>query len=432
MTLTETLYPLFKKHPAISTDSRNIKPNSIFFALKGDNFNGNLFAEQSLNNGAAIAVISDASLKKDERYIVVEDTLKALQELAKYHRQQLKIPVIGITGSNGKTTTKELLKTVLTKKYKTYATQGNLNNHIGVPLTILAITADIEMAIIEMGANHVGEIKELSEIAQPTHGIITNIGKAHLEGFGGYEGVIKAKTELYQYIKQKRGSIFINADNPLLVEHAIGIMQYNYGTKPNSDCIGEVVSSDPFLSVRWYLKNGDDRYQANSQLVGSYNFENVMAAIAVGNYFKVDTASINSAIHSYAPSNNRSQVIKTAKNTIIMDAYNANPSSMKAAITNFASMKASNKVVILGDMMELGEETQKEHQQVLDLLMSFQFPYVILIGSYFKQLSLPNFVLHFTDTSKALEELKKHSVSNSTVMVKGSRKVQLEKLVEVL
>jgi UDP-N-acetylmuramoyl-tripeptide--D-alanyl-D-alanine ligase len=431
MNTIKELYDLFKKYPFISTDSRNIKANSIFFALKGDNFNGNLYAEQSITKGAAIAIIDDITLKKDERYVVVEDTLRALQELASYHRKQLKIPVIGITGTNGKTTTKELTKAVLSKKFKTYATQGNLNNHIGVPLTLLSITKNIEIAVIEMGANHVGEIKELCEIAQPNHGLITNIGKAHLEGFGSYEGVIQAKTELYHYLQEQKGNIFVNADNSLLMEHASITKKYTYGTKNESNCVGEILSSDPFLKVKW-RKSISDAFTINSNLVGSYNFENVMAAIAIGSYFKIEAKLISDAIEEYVPTNNRSQVIKTLQNTLLMDAYNANPSSMKAAISNFASMKVENKVVILGDMMELGNDSEKEHQHVLDLLMSFQFPYVILIGNYFKQLTLPKFVLNFADTQIAMEELKKHSIKNSTILVKGSRKVQLEKLVEVL
>lgn len=432
MNSIETLYQHFLKYPQISTDSRNIKPNSIFFALKGDNFNGNIFAEQSLNSGAAIAVIDDANQKKDERYIVVKDTLKALQELANYHRKQLKIPVIGITGTNGKTTTKELTKIVLSKKYKTLATQGNLNNHIGVPLTILSITNDIEIAVIEMGANHIGEIKELCEIAEPTHGIITNIGKAHLEGFGSFEGVIKAKTELYQYLQYHNLSVFINNDNAILTEHATELAQHKYGTKNNANYIGEIVASDLFLQVKWHLQNSEDKYLVNSKLIGAYNFENVMAAITIGSYFKIAPHLISVAIEEYTPSNNRSQVIKTSHNTLLMDAYNANPSSMKAAITNFYSMKAENKVVILGDMMELGNDSAQEHQQVLDLLMGYQFHYVILIGNHFKKLSLPNFVLSFENIQMASVELKKNPLKNSTILVKGSRKVQLEKLIEVL
>ena len=428
----ETLYQLYLKYPLISTDSRNIKSNSIFFALKGDNFNGNIFAEQALNKGAAIVVIDDVNYKKDERYIVVENTLTALQELAKYHRKQLTITVIGITGTNGKTTTKELIKAVLSKKYKTLATQGNLNNHIGVPLTILSITNDIEIAVIEMGANHIGEIKKLCEIAQPTHGIITNIGKAHLEGFKSFEGVIKAKTELYQYLQSHHHFAFINNDNAILIEHSKQLEQYSYGTKDDSNCIGEIVASDLFLQVKWHLQNSTETYTVNSKLVGSYNFENVMTAIAVGTYFNIEARKICSAIEEYAPSNNRSQVIKTQNNTLLMDAYNANPSSMKAAITNFYSMKDDNKVIILGDMMELGKDSEIEHQQVIDLLLSYQFKSVILIGNNFKQLSLPNFILSFPDTHRAIEEFKLHPIKNSTVLVKGSRKIALEKLVEVL
>jgi UDP-N-acetylmuramoyl-tripeptide--D-alanyl-D-alanine ligase len=432
MKTIESLYHIFKQYPLVSTDSRDIKPSSIFFSLKGEHFNGNLFAEQSLNNGAAIAVIDDSQFKKDERYIVVADTLKALQLLSQYHRKHLNIPVIGITGTNGKTTTKELLKAVLSRKYKTHATQGNLNNHIGVPLTILSLTKEIEMAVVEMGANHIGEIKELCEIARPTHGIITNIGKAHLEGFGSYEGVIRTKTELYQYLQQNKGGIIVNYDNGLLMEYASASLKYTYGTKIESDCIGELLSCDPFLNLKWRLKESAKFNQIQTQLVGRYNFENVMSAIAVGNYFNVDAASINAAVQEYVPTNNRSQVIKTSTNTLLMDAYNANPSSMKAAITNFASMKVNNKVVILGDMMELGNDSEKEHQQVLDLLMSFQFPYVILVGNYFKKLSLPNFVLNYSDTEKAMQVIKNNPVKNSTVLIKGSRKLQLEKLLEVL
>lgn len=432
MSNIETLYKLYIKYPAISTDSRNVKPNSIFFALKGENFNGNVYAEQAIDKGAAIAVIDDNHFKKDERYIVVEDTLKVLQELAQHHRTQLKIPVIGITGTNGKTTTKELINAVLNKKYKTFATQGNFNNHIGVPLTMLSLTHDIEMAVIEMGANHIGEIADLCNIAQPTHGIITNIGIAHLEGFGSFEGIVKTKTELYKYLHQHNGILFVNKNNSLLMEHATALHQYSYGTKNDCNCVGEIISGDPFLQVEWHAQDSDMKCKISTHLVGSYNFENVMSAIAIGSYFKIEPHLINAAIEEYIPSNNRSQVIKTAHNTVLLDAYNANPSSMKAAISNFASMKVENKVIILGEMMELGNYSEKEHQQVLDLLMSYQFPYVILVGNNFGTLSLPNFVLKYADTAQLLNELKKHPIHQSTILIKGSRKVQLEKLLEVL
>jgi UDP-N-acetylmuramoyl-tripeptide--D-alanyl-D-alanine ligase len=335
----EEIYSLFLKHPAICTDSRKAEKYGIFFSLKGDNFNGNAFAEIALENGCKYAFIDEAVYYKDNRYIIVENALNTLQELAKHHRSKLKIPVIGITGTNGKTTTKELIKAVLEKKFNTLATEGNLNNHIGVPQTILKITGKTEIAIIEMGANHIGEIAELCKISKPDHGIITNIGKAHLEGFGSFEGIVKAKKELYDHIEQNNGLLFVNKDNQLLSEMASRIKKITYGKSASADHTGSIKNTEPFIEIVWKNTATNKTFLIKSKLVGAYNFENIMAAVAIGSYFEVDVSLIKEAIEAYTPSNNRSQIIKSSNNTIIMDAYNANPSSMEAAINNFALTK---------------------------------------------------------------------------------------------
>ena len=364
--LIEELYSIYLNCTHICTDSRKVENKSIFFSLQGDNFNGNTYAEIALNNGCSFAVIDDVNYYKDNRYILVDNTLKTLQDLAKYHRSKLKIPIIGVTGTNGKTTTKELLNAVLSKKYNTLATIGNLNNHIGVPQTILKISKFTEIAIIEMGANHLGEIAELCEIAQPNFGIITNIGKAHLEGFGSIEGIIKTKSELYNWIRKKEGTLFVNGENPILTNLSENTKRITYGNSSNNNYSANIVAANPYLEVELINKNTNKLDKIKSKLVGSYNFENILAAIAIGNYFSVDKNSIINAIESYTPTNNRSQIIKTEQNRVIMDAYNANPSSMEASINNFATIAFDNKVVILGDMLELGNESEKEHLKILE------------------------------------------------------------------
>jgi len=429
------LYSLFLQHSLISTDTRVLKKDSLFFALKGENFNGNKFASQALEGGCSIAIIDEEKYKQDERYFLVPDVLLALQALAKFHRQQLAIPVIAITGSNGKTTSKELIFSVLSQKYNTCATQGNLNNHIGVPLTLLSIKKEHEMAVVEMGANHVGEIKELCDIAQPDFGIITNIGKAHLEGFGGFQGVIKAKKELYDFIGQHQGIVFVNSDNSLLSDLSRELKTISYGTSANCYCMAALADCDPYLQLKWKL-NADPlplekKQTVNTQLIGSYNFENVLAAACIGSYFKVEEAKISKALENYLPTNNRSQVLKKNSNEIFLDAYNANPTSMHAAIENFSGLSGS-QVIILGDMLELGTESNREHQLIIELIKSKNFLNVILVGKYFSSLSNIQGAKLFENSDDAFTWLKQQSIINSRILIKGSRGIKLEKLVDAL
>lgn len=428
------LYELFKQHPQVSTDTRTIDPGCIFFALKGANFNGNLYASDAIEKGAAYAVIDEAAYK-GEQCILVDDVLECLQRLAWHHRQHFGsgFPVIGITGSNGKTTTKELMHAVLNSTYPTYATKGNLNNHIGVPLTLLEIDPNQHhMAIVEMGANHPGNIKELCEIADPDIGLITNIGKAHIEGFGSFEGVIKTKKELYDHLRAAECPIFINRDNELLMGISEGMQTIQYSTSddPESEAVvrGVVAELNPFLAVKWSLDGSN--YQVQTRLVGSYNLENVLAAIAVGNHFGVKPEAINAALEAYTPTNNRSQVQKTANNTLIMDAYNANPTSMTAAIHNFNSIPADKKYFILGDMLELGQESETEHQTTCDLLDSLGLHNGILVG---KEFSKANTALkQFENTDDALSYITIHPPKGCLVLIKGSRGIRLEKTVPLL
>lgn len=428
---TAEIYQLFIRHPKISTDTRKDIRDSIFFCLRGENFNGNKFAEQAIENNAAYVVVDDEKYYiKDKKFILVDDSLKTLQNLAIHHRTQLNITFIGLTGSNGKTTTKELITSVLNKKFKTASTEGNLNNHIGVPLTILAINLNHDIAVIEMGANHQGEIARLCEIADPDYGLITNIGKAHLEGFGSFEGVVKAKSELYDYIRTKKAKVFVNNDNELLLSLSENIARITYGSKINAQCQGSISSNSPYLSINWIRQ--DERIPIKSNLFGSYNSENILAAICIGNYFKVDVKKIKSAIENYIPSNNRSQIINTKKNKIIMDAYNANPTSMTNSIREFAKMKFANKVLILGDMLELGKHSREEHSAIIDLIQKIGFQKVYLVGKDFSSVETPSSWKTFNKLDTAKEYITKHPVNNSTVFIKGSRGIQLEKLLEAL
>lgn len=432
----QELYTHFLKHPIVCTDTRDIQPGAIFFALKGANFNGNQFAEQALQAGCSLVVIDEAKFKKDDHYFLVEDVLTTLQQLANHHRKQLKIPVIAITGTNGKTTSKELLNAVLSEKYKVLATKGNLNNHIGVPLTLLNISNDHEIAIIEMGANHQGEIAMLCTIAEPDYGMITNIGKAHLEGFGGPEGVIKAKNELYQFIKQKSGKLFVNGDNELLKKLSEGIVRITFGTSDDEDFIGAFVESNPFVKLKCKTKTDAEPLNKkpiiSTQLVGKYNFENILAAACIGNYFKVSEQQIKTGLEKYVPSNNRSQVMQTKNNLLLLDAYNANPSSMNAAIENFAQMDQSNKMVILGDMLELGDDSAKEHTAIVNLLKQKNITNVLLVGNYFMEAGKTLNAQTFVNSDQVLDHLKQHPVKNTTILIKGSRGIKLEKVVEAL
>ncbi len=425
----DELYKIFLNHPNISTDTRRIIPNSIFFSLKGDTFDGNLFAASAIEQGAAYAIIDNENYFIDNsKYLLVKDVLQTLQELAICHRQHLTIPFIGITGTNGKTTTKELINAVLSQKYKTLATIGNLNNHIGVPLTILSITDKHKIAIIEMGANHIGEIGDLCKISQPDYGIITNIGKAHLEGFGSIEGVIKAKNDLYIYIKNKKGKVFINTNNELLMSLSNDIDKITYGINDADFCYGKLISTDPNVEVSYHYN--DNEYTIKTNLVGAYNFENIMAAICVGIYFNVEHTIIKDALETYTPSNSRSQIVKTSHNTVILDAYNANPSSMENAILNFAKMDVENKVLIIGDMLELGSYSLDEHQNILNLIEKNNLKDVILVGKDFSKQN-KNYK-SFNNSDEARDYLIKNPIKNATILVKGSRGIKLEKIMDAI
>ena len=424
------LYQIFLKCGNICTDTRKIVNNSLFFAIHGENFNANQFAKTAIDNGCSYAVVDDEKFVLNEKFILVEDTLKTLQELAIYHRQQFKIPFIGITGTNGKTTTKELIAAVLSKKYNVLYTKGNLNNHIGVPLTILSVNQNTEIAVIEMGANHPGEIALLCKISHPDYGIITNIGKAHLEGFGSIEGVAKTKKELYDFIKNLQGKVFVCSDNEFLMNSSEKIERVTYGVSSESSCRGEIIESNPLLKVKWLNNNSSIEIPTN--LFGFYNFENIMAAICIGSYFKVDEKNIVKAIEEYIPSNNRSQIIKTSSNTIIMDAYNANPTSMDASIKNFIHVDAENKFMIIGDMRELGNDALVEHEKILNLIESSGIKNVILVGNVFSSINKNNNIKAFVNSDEALEYLKKINPSNNYFLIKGSRGIKLEKVLEAL
>lgn len=425
MTIAE-LYKIFLQYPSVQTDSRKIKKDDIFFALKGDNFNGNRFALQALNDGAAYAVVDEEVDVNNSRILQFDDVLTTLQQLAKYHRQQFTVPFIAITGSNGKTTTKELVHAVLASAYKTYTTKDNLNNHIGIPLTLLSVKPDAEMAVIEMGANHQKEIESYCEYALPTHGIITNCGKAHLEGFGGIEGVRKGKGELFDYIKANGGSIFAFDDYDYLHDMSKGIADiFWYGTA-HGNITGNVIKSEPFLEVE--ITKGLNESTIKTQLVGSYNLPNVLVAVAVGKYFKVADDKIKSAIESYIPSNSRSQLMEWKGNKIILDAYNANPTSMKAAIENFAKIDAEHKMLFLGGMMELGSESVAEHQRIVDLIQSYQWSEVVLVGGDFAKLNHP--FRFFFNADEAANWFKQQQFSNAYMLIKGSRSMKMEKLIE--
>lgn len=429
--MLEELYQHYLNHGSVTTDSRVIAEGTIFFGLKGDKFDGNQFAAQALKKGASLAVIDNPTFMTDG-CMLVDNTLKTLQELAAYHRKQLKSKVIGITGTNGKTTTKELIHSVLSKKYHAFATRGNLNNQIGVPLTLLSLTPDVEVAIVEMGASHPGDIAELASIAAPDIGIITNIGKAHLEGFGSYEGVVRTKGELYEYIARHGGLIIYNDQNEVLKQLALKIGVANK-LEYSSYCksIQAVTQLDtPFLSVIVEMAGIGKPITLKTKLVGNYNVENIEAAIAVGLHFGVEPELIKNAIEGYVPSNSRSQLIQTQHNTVIMDAYNANPTSMEAAVRNFTSLMSPNKIIILGEMLELGSYAEKEHEKVVHLLELLGVKQVFLIGQNFSGLS--SSYGWFADAKACAEYFRSHNVTNATILLKGSRGVGLERLLDVL
>jgi len=427
----EQIYKLFLQHPDVITDSRKIKKGSIFFALKGETFNGNKFAKDALKNGAAFAVIDEKEYFNSPKTILVKDALKTLQNLAHFHRKKLGIPILGITGSNGKTTTKELLASVLSKKYNLSFTKGNLNNHIGVPLTLLEMNSETELGIVEMGANHQGEIAELCKIADPDFGIITNIGKAHLKGFGSFEGVKKAKGELYDYIIQKKGTIFYNNDNPVLRELTEKIDNKISFGKENADFTGEPIDSPPFVHIKANFTKGI--LYLNTNLTGSYNVENVLAAACIGNFFSVDPIKIQKAVKEYKPENNRSQLIRKGEIKIIMDAYNANPTSMKASITSFLQSFSNQKTyLILGDMLELGDYSQEEHIGILREIHNFQSDDVFLTGPEFMKAAKGFRFNTFENVTQLCDFLKNNPLAEGAVLIKGSRGIQLEKVLDVL
>ena len=427
------LYQKFLQHPVICTDSRNCPENSIFFALKGDNFNANAFALKALENGCALAVVDEAEFAIDDRYILVENVLETLQQLAAFHRKQLRTPIIGITGTNGKTTSKELIASVLSEKFNILFTQGNLNNHIGVPLTLLKLKPEHELAVIEMGANHPGEIKQLAEIAQPDYGIITNVGKAHLEGFGSFEGVMKTKAELYDYISESGKLAFINADNGFLMEMAgksglsnqNKLLKYSQINSTEASVYGEISDCSPFLEMVCKTNN-QPTFEIKTKLIGSYNAENVLGAVAIGNFFRLTDVQIKNGLEKYIPQNNRSQLTVTEYNKLVIDAYNANPTSMRAAILNFAQMNVENKTLILGDMLELGEHSDNEHQNIVELLQQNHFENVLLVGKDFMKTKNP--FQCFETVENLIGFLDEKPIRKSYVLIKGSRGIKLEKI----
>ncbi|MGB0891412.1 MAG: UDP-N-acetylmuramoyl-tripeptide--D-alanyl-D-alanine ligase [Flavobacteriaceae bacterium] len=412
------IHSLYSKHFLIDTDTRRIRENSIFFSLKGENFNGNKFAKKALDLGAKYAIIDEKEYNTHPNFILVDNVLETLQNLAKYHRNLLKTTIIGLTGSNGKTTTKELINAILSKKYNTVATKGNLNNHIGVPLTLLSMTPETEIGIVEMGANHQKEIAFLCSICEPDFGYITNFGKAHLEGFGGIDGVIKGKSELYTYLEKNNKTAFINTKDNIQVEKT---------EKTNTITFNKNLS---FLEVNPFVKLSFNSLHVQSNLIGEYNYTNIAIACTIGNYFKVSDLEIKEAIEKYVPNNNRSQIIKKPSNEIILDAYNANPSSMIAALDNFSSINEKNKTVILGDMFELGTTSFKEHQHIVERVEKLDFNNSFFVGEYFHQTKTKNKL--FKTYEDLLIYLKNNPLKNQSILIKGSRGMRLERLLDII
>lgn len=439
----EELYAIYEKYPKIITDSRKATAGSIFFALKGENFDGNNFAKDALNI-CQYAVVDNPDVAINERYILVDNVLHTLQNLAVHHRKQFDIPIIAVTGTNGKTTTKELIAEVLRMKYKVYATEGNLNNHIGVPLTLLKITGTYDMAIIEMGANKAGDIKELCEIAQPTHGIITNVGKAHLEGFGTFEKVMETKGELYDYLYIHEGTAFVNYDNEYLEDMNPPKKTIHYGVSRFTHCQGLIIKSIPAVNFRW-IATGEMVYddaeldwraeerQIQLKLIGSYNFENALAAVCIGNYFDISDQAIKTALENYEPNNYRSQYIKTDQNVLVVDSYNANPTSMKISIDDFIQMEGNNKVLILGDMLELGRVSSREHDVLIHYVTELDnVEALYFVGSQFYELKQEDNAHWFRDVDELVSYVKAHPVKGKTIFLKGSRGITLEKILPLL
>ena len=439
------LYQLYQQHPCITTDSRDCPKDSIFLALKGESFDGNKFAASAIKKGCAYAIIDEPEYKQDDRFILVDNCLQTFKDLAREHRRQFDIPVIGITGTNGKTTTKELIATVLQQKYNVLYTQGNFNNDVGVPKTLFRLTKEHEIAVIEMGASHPGDIKTLVETAEPTCGLITNVGKAHLQGFGSFEGVIKTKCELYDFLRSRKDSlIFINADNEHLIdqigeEEEIWLSPYSTDPEKQYNCIsGEIIACDPFLKFRWreplMVLEEEGRstkwHKVQTQLIGSYNIDNLLAAIAVGINFGVERKKICEALENYVPSNNRSQMTVTAKNHLVVDAYNANPSSMQAALENFSLMQADHKMAILGQMGELGADSNKEHRQLVSYLEATGFDEIWLVGDNFRD--IPCSFRKFHDVEEVKAAIQEHCPEGFYILIKGSNSNKLFQLPELL
>ena len=429
MTSIDKIYDIFSWQQKVSTDSRKIEKGCLFFALKGENFNGNKYAQDAIKKGAAIAIIDDGEYES-ENTILVDNVLNTLQELAAFHRKKLGIPILAITGTNGKTTTKELISTVLAQKFNISFTKGNLNNHIGVPLTLLNMDANTEFGVVEMGANHPGEIAALCRIANPNYGIITNIGKAHLEGFGSFEGVIKTKGELYEYINENNGIIFINNDNEILKKIGSSVKnQVSYG-KINATFCGEPIDSPPFVHVKANFPKGI--LYLNTSLTGSYNFENILAAACIGNYFSVDPLKIQEALKKYTPTNSRSQLINRGNLKVTMDAYNANPTSMNVSIESFNSNMQGKKYFILGDMLELGKYSNEEHENILKKLRNLEPDDVFLVGPEFKEVNNQFHYKSFENVEELCSYFEKNKIKNGNILIKGSRGIQLEKVLEFL
>ena len=425
------LYQIFLDCQLVTTDSRNCPEGSLFIALKGESFNGNAFAGKALETGCAYAIIDEPeyAVEGDQRYILVDDCLQTLQQLANYHRRQLGSRVIGITGTNGKTTTKELISAVLSQSHNILYTLGNLNNHIGVPSTLLRLKAEHDLAVIEMGANHPGEIKFLSEIVEPDCGIITNVGKAHLEGFGSFEGVIKTKGELYDFLRKKEGStVFIHHDNAYLMNIAGGLNLIPYGTEDDLYVNGRITGNSPYLTFEWKAGKDGETYQVQTQLIGEYNFPNALAAITIGLFFGVEATKINEALAGYTPQNNRSQLKKTNNNTLIIDAYNANPTSMMAALQNFRNMEVPHKMLLLGDMRELGAESAAEHQKIADYIKECDFEEVWLVGEQFA--AAEHFFKTYPNVQEVIKELETNKPKGYTILIKGSNGIKLSSTVD--
>jgi UDP-N-acetylmuramoyl-tripeptide--D-alanyl-D-alanine ligase len=424
----ENLFQLFYQTSGVSTDTRKIKQNSLYIALKGENFDGNIFAEKAIELGAKYAIVNNKDFANESTIFHVEDSLIFLQKLSNYHRKRFDIPLIGITGSNGKTTSKELLNAVLSKKYNVLCTEGNFNNHIGVPLTLLNLTEDHEIAIIEMGANKPKDIEELCLIAEPNYGIITNVGKAHLQGFLSFEGVIETKSELYAFIKQKEGKLIINGDDEILNNKAnlFQLEKVSYGTDGENQIQGELVQLNPFVELIW-KKEGYTSPIIKTNLVGKYNFFNFLAAITFGTIFKVENEKINEAISNYEPTNNRSQVQKTKENTLIIDCYNANPSSMQLALESFKEIQHPNKLAILGDMFELGLESDAEHKKIIDYCIENEIQF-LTVGDFFQKHNSSG----YKNTQEAIEFINSANIKNSLILLKGSRGIALEKVIAFL